>query len=490
MVENQNLDTVVITELTQYLLLNNISNNYSKKIIKFNLTLDNGSEILIDKLIRVLPGRRLVLSGQMNSAVSNQKVIIKLFINSQKCTADYNNLLVNYNLLLKSGFATPLVIFSNCFANNISYIIYEFIQKDNYDGMEDYEYKLIIEAIANLHSKNIYQSDLHLDNFIISKNKVFYLDLQSLEHGFGVTKFDRVLGDQTALDNFALFLAQLDITNHHKWTDFILYYLHCRNIRVNTQELVRYLLSLTESKLNIRVNNFVKKCQRNSSLTKVIESNFTSFYGGLCLQEEFADGFESLLNEFMLDPAKFLAKYTSKILKHSNKAQVLLISYQGREFILKHYVAKNLLMTIIANIKYFFINPRSLKSWLNSNLLLHIGIKTAKPIALVHRSKHSLIYESYFFMEYLHDFKRLNDLLDSSLSTTKVKYLDKVYELLAYFKLLKITHRDFKTVNIGFINDKITVLDLDSMQKYKSNLLFSNVVNKDLNRFNKCIEKL
>lgn len=446
-----------------------------------------------------MPGRRLVLCGRINNGLNNnQKVIIKLFVNRQKCFSDYKKLLANYNLILRLGFATPLIIFSNCLANNISYFIYEYISEDDYQRSSDSKYKLIIEAIANLHAHNIYQSDLHFDNFIINKSKVYYLDLQSLEYGFTVSKNDRRLGDITALNNFALFLAQLDITNQNKWCDYIDYYVNCRNINSNIEEVKKCILLSTGNKLNIRVNNFIKKCQRKSSLIEIIGDNAKNGYSGLKLRDGHAKDFHhessepylsNLISDFMVDPNDFIASYTSSILKDGKTAKVLLIDYKGQQIILKHYLSKNLIMRIIANIKYLFIKPRALQSWLNAHMLSHVGIRTAKPIAVIHKSKYRLIHESYFFMEYLRDFQRLSDLLSDSKLSDKAKYLDKVYELLSYFKTLKIIHRDFKTVNMGFINNKITVLDLDAMQKYNSKLLFNRLKNRDINRLHKCLEE-
>jgi len=48
---------------------------------------------------------------------------------------------------------------------------------------------------------------------------------------------------------------------------------------------------------------------------------------------------------------------------------------------------------------------------------------------------------------------------------------------------LKIVHNDFKTVNLGYTNNKLIILDLDAMQRYNSKY-YNN--QKDITRLKKC----
>lgn len=493
--EQLNKNKINSTELKKYLAANSISNDYFSHSLKpITITLPEG-DFTINKCLRILPNRRIVFQA-VNSI--EKPVLIKIFINEKKYIKDYNLILNGYKLLQNAKLLTPTIISSKLDEiNKLSYIIYEVIESIEsiestaQQSKPDNHHKHYIAAIAKLHKNHLYQEDLHLNNFILNNKKMYYLDTSSLylKNNFLVNK--------QASKNFALFLAQLDLAYYHAWPMYIKYYLQClvTNISNNTVTLIKYIDKQANKKLNQKITRFLLKTQRDCSDFKVVKAKNV---WGVANRKNYNVNM-SFFDKFLTDPQKFITQYNIKTLKQGSKSHVYLINYNNQNLVIKYYLPGSFINQIAKTVKSFFIRPRCLNSWRNSNLLRHMNIATPHPIACFIFKKYFLMNQSFFIMDYSEDYKTFADIIgDNPQNDFDVKNInwdnlaDSLINLLNNFKIMRILHQDLKTVNLGLDNNQLKVIDLDAMRIFKSDLIsrliYNYLADKDINRLLRCFK--
>jgi tRNA A-37 threonylcarbamoyl transferase component Bud32 len=494
MVVKNSRQQVKATELKKYLLEKNISNHYVQYFEPFDIIFDNFI-FKAEQALRILPNRRLVLSGTIHDT---KKVILKIFIDPVKYQKDYIKNEQGYNWLQRLELDTPKIISAYCdHIQQQSYFISQYIEHD----LSNINHQILIAAIAQLHKNNICQNDLHINNFILNKNKVYYLDYAALVK---VNSFNGNIKSCAQFNNFALFLAQLDMAECIKWPIYIQcylnYYFQDQIIAYSHVDIEKYILHKAKKLLESRLNDFTNKCRRDCTDFKLITNNdltgniHTSISGlikrSAIIDYDLAYVINQLLQTELEDKNNILNSHLIATLKNGNTARVLLLEHHNKKFIIKHYLPGKKWQQLIRTVKYLFIKPRAMKSWLNANFLEHLGVATAKPIAFLLQRKGVFTKDSFFIMEYIENIQRLDTILENKeLNTvTKHKYLSQIKCLLDNFAFLRIVHRDFKSVNLGIKEEQLFLLDLDALHQYNSKFFYEKVKDKDNLRIIKCLK--
>lgn len=483
-------EIIYYKELGSYLHAKNIANNYINKIDSFYIEFNEDFIVKVLKLIRVLPGKRLVFLCENEK---KKNLILKIYINPEKYQKEHLDIATKYNKLLLANINTPRIIYSGLDdLYKTSYFLYEYI---NSEGTYNYsDIKLLINTIADMHKNNLYQQDLHIDNFILNKNKVFCLDLASIsvfnikdkseEQFFDV----KISINKYMIENFSLFLAQLPSDYYENWDEFIDCYLENFDDKIDLR-IKNHIENLAKDKLKIRLKKFTNKCLRDCTDFKRINKNS---YAGVVKRSVYNKN-SGFISEFIDGPQCFISKYSAGVIKDGNTAKVYFINYNGKKYIIKSYLSNNKLTQILNYFKSKVIKPRALNSWLNANLLEHIGVRTAEPIGYLINIENICLKDSYFIMEYLEDIVRLDVFFENKMNLiineSLLDYVDYLKKILIKFKFLNILHNDFKTVNLGIIDKKIAILDLDAMSFFNKKIIFNRSKNKDKIRLiNSCNE--
>lgn len=477
------LSKVNLDVLKPYLSNKNICNDFISEIEPFILEINKDIKLIISESKRVIPNVRLVFTGVLldqsdSDNVLLKKIVVKLYIDDNKYSKQFDELSTSYNNLLKAGLKTPKVYFAQKNeSNNIAYVIYEYIDTD-LDCNDNSKFKLIIDAIAKLHNSNFIQEDLHLDNFIINNKEVYYLDSDSISFCSDKNTVKK------KFENFALFLAQLPIIQHDKWIEYIDYYFNNllnKNI-VNHLDDKQTIINYTLRNYRNRVKSYAKKCLRESSEFKAVAKQLTGI-----TRRKLSKVNDSLINHFTANPKKFIEKTRLKEIKKGSSAIVYLIDYLDKQYIIKKYInPTSNLSKLISSAKNLVLKPRAINAWINYNVLYHVGINQEPPLAMLF-DKNSLLPDNYYLItEYDKNFARLDVIMGTESSIDKKDYIDTIKNILHCFNKLNIVHNDFKDVNIGFVNNNALVFDLDAMQILMSNILFYFKRDKDLARLLKC----
>ena len=321
-----------------------------------------------------------------------------------------------------------------------------------------------IRAIGVCHRSGLWQSDLHMGNFLQSENHIYYLD------GGGI----RVLEDSPSNDliyrNIALFLAQFKVENDENIGTLLKEYC-LENKKINNVDKKLIAEKVREARI-LRISNYEKKLFRSTTAHRSIRS-VRKFV--VHARDIYSSSFES----FIGDPNTYIKKEC--IMKDGNSTTVAEFNFDGEICVIKRYNLKSLLQKM----KYLFKPSRAAKCWRNSLMLRMLGVETPRPFMVIEERLFGLLRQKAYFvcekieapnlMEYFED----KQLKNSELVQIIAKFRNLFQIMIDY----KISHGDMKASNFIFHNEQLIVLDLDGMKRHQSNRSFKKAIMKDLNRF-------
>ena len=166
--------------------------------------------ITIVEIFRLLPGKRIVARAKYKG----DDVLAKIFLGK---TADRHAQKENEGteLIATAGVRSPARLFRAQFIDGDGVVLgFQFLEnsvsleaKWN-DADEDAERVDVLTRamiiIARLHNQGVVQTDIHLDNFIMSEGRIYTID-----GGAVVRKTDPPLPTKESLENVSWFFAQL-----------------------------------------------------------------------------------------------------------------------------------------------------------------------------------------------------------------------------------------------------------------------------------------
>ena len=424
-----------------------------------------GEELLCERILRLLPGKRMVVAGVWQQ----KKVVAKLFFNGKHASIHLDREMRGYQLLQEQQFKLPPVIFAGeTAAPEVLVAIYlelyplkklgQVIVKDSAAELERWLYA-IQAVIAQLHTVGLMQQDIHPENFLIVSDDVYLVDFSSI----------RQTNNKAAqLKNLALFYAQLPIQLQAIIPTLFAKYCELRDWLLDNR-LEKELFVLIEQSRWWRGQKWLAKCLRTS----------TDFVAEISWQKAFAyqrHAASTELDTFIRQPEEFIAKHQVALLKDGNTCSVFKISMNNQLYVIKRYNIKN---------AWHFLTrckrrTRALKSWCNANLLKLFNVPTAAPIAFVEKRMAGFRSTSYFMMEYVGD----KVLADRFATGVDANLVEQTVKLLNELASLHISHGDLKATNfIVSEKNKVYLVDLDAMVFHHKTKSFEHAWHKDIARF-------
>lgn len=172
------------------------------------------------------------------------------------------------------------------------------------------------------------------------------------------------------------------------------------------------------------------------------------------------------LQKLLANPENFC----TDLLKNDLATTLWLVPVEGRVFVVKRYNIKNFWYAL----KRGFTQSRAARNWRNALYLRDCGIPTPTPIAMMEKRFGPWRRTAYFINEYIPG------------TETHHQMTEQIQDLLKKFYDHKITHGDMKLTNILVSNDKVLLLDLDSMRIHRTrNFCFRRAHQKDKDRVQK-----
>ena len=421
------------------------------------------SFLSIEKILRLLPGRRIVALAKQN----DRKFLVKLFIG--RAARRYANREVRGVLAIEdASVRTPFFEWRARLKSGGGEILaFEYIEgaSNLIDEWRkaDGELKLslmqeVIPELARLHESGVVQEDLHPENFLIQANRIYTID------GGHVTRRYQ-LGKAQSLDNLALFLAQFHSRDDELIPHLLSVYEVARGWPSHSQRLDE-LKDRVGWHRKLRKKNHIAKAFRDCTRFSC-QKGFNRFV--ICERSFDLPAVREILN----DPDQAICH--GQLLKRGNSATVSMIGSEVGPLVIKRYNIQGYghLLTRL------FRKSRAWTSWANTFRLEFLGINTLKPVALIEERIGPLRGRAYLITKYVAG-DDATALIDRKNPDAEVL---SIAQIINGMKAAGVSHGDLKASNFLLTEEGAVIIDLDSMKEHSKMEIREKAQIRDRERF-------
>ncbi|MBS3809587.1 MAG: hypothetical protein KGY38_05495, partial [Desulfobacterales bacterium] len=236
---------------------------------KVRLHSDSGEEELTcNRILRNLPGRRLVCGGEKNG----EEIVVKFFLDKKRSERhcireERGNLALKEagiaapQILLKGRlkpFGGPALVFSKI---DPGLDFTDAWQQAESDEQRSRLLKSLASATAAMHEAGLIHNDAHPGNFMISGGLLYAIDGASVN----IRSRGKPLSKDRSLKNLAAFFAQFSVRFDYLLPDAFEAYVKKRKWPQNNQLLHGRLAGQVRIQRKKREKNYLKKIYRKSS---------------------------------------------------------------------------------------------------------------------------------------------------------------------------------------------------------------------------------
>ncbi len=429
-------------------------------------------EVNLEKVLRLLPGKRLVALAQWQE----KPVICKLFYQSGHWKRHVERELFGMRLLIDGRVRAPALLQTGITADGkAAFVLTHYLQDakslgdilQHSEGIERAVEQKVLALLARSHDFGMWQQDMHLDNFMLCEDKIYFLDAAEMQ----VKTRGAALDATSSLENLALYFAQFPADHDHRIDALYEFYQQCRfaNVINVPATQLRQLVLVARCR---RLEAYTEKLLRSTTAHRAIKTSkhFTVFDRKMDSRE---------FREFLADPNSFLER--GEVIKAGNSSTVVKISIDSHFYLLKRYNVTS----VWHYLKYLFKDSRARNSWQGALQLTMLGLSTARPLMMMEQRYASLfIHSSYYLCELVtgQDLLKLAQLQKTASPFWKEVFaaFNKLFHLLCQYQ---ISHGDFKASNFIYANGKLHVLDLDALRFHDKESTFQKAFRKDISRF-------
>lgn len=430
------------------------------------------ADLQLLSLLRVLPGQRYVGAGVWRG----RPVLAKLLVGS-KAARHFQRELNGVKLLAAQGLTTPLLLADGLKEGEGGWLLFEFLedaeslgdawlQVESLPVLADEQSAVLgdaLGAIAQLHSKGLWQEDLHLDNLLRHGGQLYLID----GAGICAETAGQPLSRQKVLENLGVFFAQLPKALEPFTEELLVYYLLSNAEHALPLEALQKQIDKVRA---WRLRDYLIKVGRECTLFAVQRGAFA--LRAIRREEEAAmvpvlEQADALLDQ-------------GHLYKTGGAASVGKVDVAGRTLVIKRYNIKNFAHWL----KRFWRPSRAWHSWREGNRLAFLGIATPKPLAVLEKRFLWLRSRAYLITEYLPGpdiIERFAPYVENGEAPeSELQALD---QLFARLIAERISHGDFKGHNLFWQDDRWALIDLDSMCQHRSASSFAPAYARDRARF-------
>lgn len=428
----------------------------------FDLVINN-ERYTCSEILRLLPGKRLVVKAKHNG----QQLVIKLFVKRKKGERELAREQRGYQLATQAGVQVPQLVFATSDLQDYCAIAYRYLKKakpftDKKKTLNMYVDDLL-KFTAKLHNFGIVQNDFHLGNILLVEKDLFLIDLASVTGQAQGKPLDKM----ASLANLAMLVVQFKPKQQQVLLNRLEHYYQARAWTLSVAD--RNIVNKTVEKAwQKRKTNYLSKCFRSCTMT-AYKKTFSQQYA---FRSSFLDGAGS---EF-IDKIDELVS-NGQILKAGNSATVVQVEYAGKKLVIKRYNIKNWWHFL----KRCYRPSRAAASWRNGKLLQLLGIATPKPLGFIENRIGFFRRNAYFICERGGGQEILTVYKYRSPTEDELTQLNDIFKL---FKQYRVSHGDLKASNLLIKKKgKIQLIDLDAMQEHATEKSFQRAFTKDKRRF-------
>ena len=434
--------------------------------------LQNGIAITCNKVVRAIPGRRYVCRGNYD----NKPAFIKLFAMTTQAKREWENEWQGIEILKSKGILAPGILHtetSPCLSSHV--IVYSEIE-DAESARQRWEQgnktarrllmQQLVTLIARHHAAGLRQKDCHLLNFVFSHDALYTLDATDIEHRAAA------LSRQASMQGLADLLALFPVEQDEWLPSLYKHYWQTRNTSADANELEklqRDVIALRDHKLRKYLDKTYRDCSAFS-----VQKTWTRFSS---IVREYNNATMQLL---LSDPDIETGTIKRRLVKDGNTCTVSLLETAQQTLVCKRYNIKNSWHALMRA----FRTSRASKSWRNAHRLIKFDIATPAPIALVEKRFGFIRRQAWFFMQHVDGMNAYDVFHGSEYTLQQLQGVAQQF-VSVFEKMIqaRLSHGDMKITNFIFSDDKLFVIDLDSMQQHNNNAAFSDAFRVDMARF-------
>lgn len=442
--------------------------------VPFRVRLEAGGELVVRRLLRVLPGKRIVGEGRLDG----EAVLAKLFIdrNSARHWAREHRGIV---ALEKAGVPTPPLLLAASLPTDGHVLLTRFLN-DATTVLEDWRalahpgqpgnpdsIALLAPAFAllgRLHAAGLSHDDLHLGNFLRHDRALLLIDGDAVrDHGPGP------LAEKPAARDLAMLIAQLPRT----WDGYLQPLLNAYRKSMGSDSIGTpptissdALAAALSAERAWRLRDYLDKTGRDCTLFRV-KKRFHRF-------EAVVRADAAALAPLLEAPDHWMEAGTT--LKRGNTCTVARVDIDGRAMVVKRYNLKNLRHSL----SRLWRPSRGWHSWREAHRLRLFGISTPAPLALIEERWGPLRGRAWLITEHCPG----HDLL-AHLAPGREPPAAEAAALQTLFATLhreRISHGDLKASNLLWDGDEIKVIDLDAMRQHRNAATHARAWQRDRKR--------
>ena len=446
--------------------------------VPFHLLLKTNSspsELVCTKILRIIPGKRIVCAGKWDK----KPVVVKIFLSPRSARQRCNREIKGINALKNAGIKTPALLLQSDLQQDSTPVLvfqrvmpalntYEAFDMAETDEKRSELLKRIAVVIAEQHEAGLKQKDLHLGNFLLSDNDIYTIDGDTVDTGQTGTPLPKAM----SLNNLGLFLAQFNRNFDYLFSTAFQAYTAKRSWPSDSS-LFNQLLKEVKFQRKNRSKKYLHKIFRECT-SFVCHKSWNSY---MVCDRNFYHG---KMKKLIADPDPVID--SSRLLKDGNSATVALAEVNGKLLVIKRYNIKN----FIHALKRCPRNTRAWLSWRNAHRLELLGIPTPKPIAFLERRWGPFRSTSYYISEYI-DGTDLYRLITSDKSREiNIEALSISFgDMLKLLADANMSHGDFKAANFIVAGKKLYIIDIEGMRKHSCRWSLRRSLKRDCRRFMK-----
>ncbi|MBL8395010.1 MAG: hypothetical protein JNK99_09725 [Candidatus Accumulibacter sp.] len=430
--------------------------------VPFRLALADGRPLIMRRLLRVLPAKRLVGEAE----VAGRRVLAKLFI-GRRSERHWQRERAGLEALRLAGVPTPVLFGATPLADGGHALLSEFL--DPAESLAEAWQRLRerppgdAEAVAalapalglvgRLHAAGLVHDDLHLGNFLRHAGSLLIVDGDAVR----VISRGRPLAASHACANLAVLLAQLPA----EWDRFLgtLLPAYAAGALPDVQKLTQQI----ERVRNWRLNDYLAKTVRECSLFAV--EHDASHFSSVLRQQA------GRLAALLADPDGAISRST--VFKDGGTCTVARVTAGADDLLVKRYNLKSLSHAL----SRAWRPSRAWHSWREAHRLQFVGIATPLPLALIEERLGPLRRRAWLVSEFCPG----PNLLDH-LAADREPPAAEARAILALFETMhrqRISHGDLKATNLLWHAGRVVVIDLDAMRQHRSAAVHARAWRRD-----------
>jgi tRNA A-37 threonylcarbamoyl transferase component Bud32 len=431
----------------------------------FAVALPDGSFVRVDRLLRVLPGKRIVGDGDWNG----RHVLVKLFVASGSAR-HWTQEKRGIDALNEAGVPTPALLCAVALDGGGHVLITTFIE-NALSLAEAWTSQAVLpageraalsvlipafRALGRLHAAGLVQDDLHLGNFLRCGDDVFVIDgdaVRAISPG-------QPLDERAGVANLAVLFAQLPMAWDACRQPLIDAYVAGGGQRFADPALLDAEVSRVRE---WRLNDFLGKTLRDCTLFSVVRSALRFSAARRCEVD--------FLAPIMVSPDT--AMRAGEMLKDGRTSTVARVASGDRALVIKRYNLKNLRHTLTR----FWRPSRAWHSWREAHRLAFYGIATPDPLALVEERVGPLRGRAFLITEHCPGINLLKLLSAEAMPSAEVAQA--IVSLFQRLHDLRISHGDLKATNLLWRDGRVFLIDLDAMVQHQSPRRYAKAWRRD-----------